>query len=61
MGASVGRKRKDDSLGLPLRVYVRRGTFFYAHPGGGWENLGKDLDQLKTRLAPRMREWLIDG
>lgn len=45
----MGRKRKDDSQGLPLRVYLRSGTFYYAHPGGKWENLGKDLDAAKRR------------
>lgn len=39
----MGRRRKDDSQGLPQRVYLRRGTFFYVHPAGKWENLGKDL------------------
>lgn len=39
----MGRKRKDDSLGLPPRVYLRHGSFFYAHRSGKWENLGKDL------------------
>jgi integrase len=39
----VGRKRKDDSLRLPRRTYVRAGTFYYAHADTGrWENLGKD-------------------
>lgn len=39
----MGRRRKDDSQGLPPRVYLRRGSFFYAHRSGKWENLGKDL------------------
>lgn len=39
----MGRKRKDDSLRLPRRTYVRAGTFYYAHADTGrWENLGKD-------------------
>jgi integrase len=46
----VGRKRKDDSQGLPERVYLRRGTFFYAHRDTGkWENLGKDLGAARKR------------
>lgn len=46
----MGRKRKDDSQGLPERVYLRRGTFFYAHRDTGkWENLGKDLATAKKR------------
>jgi hypothetical protein len=46
--ASVGPKRKD-SLGLPNRFYLRSGSFYYAHPGGKWENLGKDLAAAKKR------------
>lgn len=45
----MGRKRKDSSLGLPTRVYLRSGSFYYAHPGGKWENLGKDLAAAKKR------------
>ena len=45
----MGRKRKDDSQGLPARVYLRSGTFYYAHPGGKWENLGKDLATARRR------------
>ena len=45
----MGRKRKDDSQGLPARVYLRSGTFYYVHPGGKWENLGKDLDAARRR------------
>lgn len=45
----MGRKRKDDKQGLPLRVYLRSGTFYYAHPEGKWENLGKDLGAARKR------------
>lgn len=45
----MGRRRKDDSQGLPPRVYLRRGTFFYAHRSGKWENLGKDLAAAKRK------------
>lgn len=46
----MGRKRKDDSQGLPQRVYLRSGTFYYVHPSTGkWENLGKDLAVAKKR------------
>jgi integrase len=45
----VGRKRKDTSLGLPQRVYLRHGSFFYAHLSGKWENLGRDLTAAKKR------------
>ncbi|KWT89292.1 MULTISPECIES: tyrosine-type recombinase/integrase [unclassified Variovorax] len=46
----MGRKRKDDSQGLAgTRLYLRRGTFFYVHPNGKWENVGKDLGAAKKR------------
>jgi hypothetical protein len=46
----VGRKRKDDSQGLPERVYLRSGTFYYVHRDTGrWESLGKDLAAAKKR------------
>ena len=46
----MGRRRKDDSQGLPLRVYLRSGTFYYAHrETGKWENLGCDLAAAKKR------------
>lgn len=46
----MGRKRKDDSQGLPQRVYLRSGTFYYVHiTTGKWENLGKDLTAAKKR------------
>jgi integrase len=49
MGDDVGRKRKDGSQGLPQRVYLRSGTFYYAHRSGKWENLGKDLAAARKR------------
>lgn len=45
----MGRKRKDDSLGLPKRVYARHGAFYYAHLGGRWERLGTDLQEAIAR------------
>lgn len=46
----MGRKRKDDSQGLPQRVYLRSGSFYYVHPTTGkWENIGKDLAAAKKR------------
>lgn len=45
----MGRKRKDDSQGLPQRVYLRSGTFYYVHPSGKWENIGKDLAAARKR------------
>lgn len=39
-----GRPRKNPSQGLPKRVQLRSGTFYYIHRGTGkWENVGKDL------------------
>jgi len=45
----VGRKRKDSSQGLPPRVYLRHGTFYYVHQNGKWENLGRDLAAARKR------------
>lgn len=46
----MGRKRKDDSQGLPERVYLRRGAFYYVHRDTGrWENLGRDLTSARKR------------
>ena len=47
----MGRRRKDNSLGLPRRVYLRRGSFFYAHADGHWENLGRDLTSARRKAA----------
>lgn len=47
----MGRKRKDDSLRMPRRMYVRAGTFYYAHADTGkWENLGKDYAAARKRV-----------
>ncbi|MGB5807795.1 tyrosine-type recombinase/integrase [Castellaniella sp.] len=45
----MGRKRKDNALGLPERVYHKHGAFYYVHPGGKWERLGTDLKEAKQR------------
>lgn len=43
--AGMGRRRKDDGLGLEPRVYERRGTFYFVHRDTGkWEALGKDKE-----------------
>ncbi|MEJ7685675.1 MAG: integrase [Variovorax sp.] len=34
---------------MPTRVYLRHGTFYYAHLNGKWENLGRDLGTAKKR------------
>lgn len=47
--AAMGRKRKNNRLGLPERVYLNHGKFFYVHRDGRWENLGTDLAEAKRR------------
>lgn len=56
----MGRKRKDPDQGLPSRVYLRRGTFFYAHRDGKWENLGKDLAAAQDALVTAM-DFYVEG
>lgn len=46
--ARVGRKRKDNT-GLELRVYQRRGAYYYVHRDGRWEPLGRDLAEANRR------------
>ena len=45
----MGRRRVDNPLGLPPRVYARHGAFFYVHPNGRWERLGTDLREAKRK------------
>lgn len=46
----MGRRRKAAGQGLPTRVYLRAGSFYYVHKNTGrWENLGRDLDVAKKR------------
>lgn len=46
----MGRNRNNQDQGLPKRVYLRRGSFFYVHPTNNkWENLGKDLSTARKR------------
>ena len=41
----MGRPRNDSSQGLPARVYLKSGSFYYVHATGQrWERLGRDLD-----------------
>lgn len=42
----MGRKR-DNPLNLPDRVYPKHSSFYYVHPSGQWENLGKNLEEAK--------------
>lgn len=39
----MGRPRKIGNQGLPNRVYLRSGTFWYVHRDGRWQKLGRDL------------------
>ena len=45
----MGRKRKQNPLGLPERVYAVHGAFFYVHRDGRWERLGTDLAEARRR------------
>ena len=47
--ATMGRKRKNNPLGLPDRVYANHGRFYYVHRDGRWENLGADLAEAKRK------------
>ncbi|GMV45135.1 MAG: hypothetical protein AMXMBFR66_05330 [Pseudomonadota bacterium] len=58
--AAVGRPRKSNPLNLPPRVYAKHGAFYYHHPGGRWEHLGRDLDAVKRRAA-EIAHGLGDG
>jgi len=45
----MGRKRKDNSLGLPPRVYAKHGAFYYVHEDNRWERIGTDLAEARKR------------
>lgn len=45
----MGRRRADNPLGLPPRVYAKHGAFFYVHASGKWEHLGTDLREAKRK------------
>jgi integrase len=44
-----GRKRRDNPLGLPDRVYPKHGAFYYVHRDNRWERLGTDLAEAKRK------------
>lgn len=46
---SMGKPRTKDKH-LPRRVYLRSGTYYFVHPDGKWESLGKSLGEA-------MRQW----
>jgi integrase len=63
----MGRPRKSTNQGLPVRVYLRSGQFYYVHADGKWEGLGKDLELAKKKadaynsdkpVHGTMGEWL---
>lgn len=45
----MGRKRKNNPLGLPDRVYAKHGAFYYIHRDGRWERLGTDIAEAKRK------------
>jgi len=50
--AAMGRKRKDNPLGLPDRCYVKHGAFYYVTRDNKWVRLGTDL---KAAIAESLR------
>lgn len=40
-------RKRDNPLDLPDRVYPKHGSFYYVHPSGKWENIGKNLEEAK--------------
>lgn len=56
----MGRPRKNNPLNLPPRVYAKHGAFYYHHPAGRWERIGKDVDQAKRRASEILNN-LKDG
>jgi hypothetical protein len=45
----MGRKRKNNPLNLPARVYAHHGAFFYVHLSGKWERIGTDVVEARVR------------
>lgn len=45
----MGRPRKSQNQGLPTRVYLRSGAFYYVHRDGRWQHIGRDLDKARER------------
>lgn len=41
--AAMGRRRKDNPLGLPNRVYAKNGAFYYVTRQNRWEHIGTDV------------------
>ena len=66
----MGRPRKTSYQGLPKRVYLRSGTFWFVHRDGRWQKLGRDLVKaseearlleagkpIRGTMAYWLREW----
>ena len=47
--AHMAGRRKNNSLGLEPRVYMKHGAFYYVHRDGRWEKLGKDIERANAR------------
>lgn len=45
----VGRKRKNNPVGLPERTYWKHGQGWYVHRDGRWEALGSDLAEVRRK------------
>lgn len=45
----MGRKRTNNPLNLPDRVYPKHGAFYYVHRDNRWERLGTDLAEVKRK------------
>lgn len=46
---AMGRKRLNNPLGLPDRVYAKHSAFYYVHKNGEWERLGTDIVEAKRK------------
>lgn len=58
----MGRPRKDAGQGLPERVYLKSGRFYYVHAQGNrWEGLGCDLTIAKQKAAELSKGEPITG
>lgn len=47
--SSMGRKRKNNPLNLPDRVYANHGAFYYVHKDKRWEKLGTDVAEARRK------------
>lgn len=45
----MGRKRANNPLNLPDRVYAKHGAFYYVHRDNRWEKLGTDITEAKRK------------